>query len=430
MVWGVLGSGLLVGACGEEDVPSRSRFAIERTLEDCAFASRAIDPDEPTSFGVNAEQLVRWIVAEHSGPLEWQNHIAAFGPEVGLSQISLQVEQRDSPRWIEARIENPQGREVYCRNSLVLPVRLHVSTAGGALDETLDTTLLASSRDLASGSVLLPTNSLLGSFFNGPAVAASAPVPALILAFDLLPYAQRGTLEYDRAQPVAGLDDAAVIAHFPPLGTCPDDQFAIDPLQPIHDVSRADVIDQLNSDSPVTIEPGATTLELSFEDTGEPTCAAIRSPDGITSFDFSARATLRSSDGRVDGNVSAKTTALFAVELGGVPGEPQLASVVAERSSFHESPAEASAAASEYAIREPLDFSDYPRQYIDFSQQVAGATQGGWLRAIGLAPASPPCERTPDPRTDCLTPTGVFELRWGNRELLRPTPFASERTLP
>jgi hypothetical protein len=104
--------------------------------------------------------------------------------------------------------------------------------------------------------------------------------------------------------------------------------------------------------------------------------------------------------------------------------------VNAERSSFHESPAEASAAAGDYAILEPLDFSGYPRQYFDFSHQVSEATRGGWLRAIGLRPASPPCERTPDPRTNCQSPTEVFGLRWGNRELLPPTPFAPDGTLP
>jgi hypothetical protein len=170
---------LLLCACaGGTDTgnPNDDRTTNTEGGGSCDEAARPLELDEITPLGVSAAELLSWVGGTHTETLAWQDSAASFGPEHGRSEITIEVESLGA-RFIDRSPKQSSGGagtlaipEIAliggdpCADSVALDVRLHLSTAGGALDETVETTLQARARDYATGQLTLPTDLLTGSF--------------------------------------------------------------------------------------------------------------------------------------------------------------------------------------------------------------------------------------------------------------------------
>jgi hypothetical protein len=397
-------SAALLLACGDRDepiYPPGLQWSEPGRVARCGFAAHEIGRDEPTPFGVSAGEMLDWLIGEHRTQLGWHNVLEAFGPEQGISELTLRIEERGPARWVEPRRESPDGAEVYCGPELFFEVRMSLETSGGALAESMDTTLIGTSGERVSGTVRMDTAHLQGTFHNDPELDSEIdPKPALLLSFELAPHGRRGSLEYERSHE-PGLGSNSRIAEFPYPNPCALDAMPLDDVADIAGVPRAEVIARLNAPSPVQLNGSSATLGLSFSDYGGPGCLTTYS-DSAASFRFAARAALHASDGSIDGTVDV-TTKAYVID-GAFKGADAFSLIDSS------DPQRLAAAARAHGLSQLPDSFGGERVRFDFSHQSNDAATGGWLRALGLKP-KPNC--SPYPGDPCLIQTELFGREWG-----------------
>lgn len=368
--------------------------------ETCDEQRRELALDEATSLGVSARHVLDLASGEHRETLAWQAPSGVtYGPESGTGEITIAVEPRGAARFVE-RTPKSQGSgeegglalllpENECPAAIEVDVRLHIATAGGALNETLDATLEATSGELVVGNVRLPTDTLAGSFEVEVPVQAGfelTKAPALTLAFGISPYGSVGELGV--SSEVRSLDGMAIgqggvprIAHFPAENFCGSAAVSIARDQVIRGVSIQGVLDRLNALSPTSLQPGGAELSLDFSTSTERMCVQLGAPPSAPLLvEFPGQVRLRAADENIDGSIDV------SVAAEAIDGE--LVSVTANASTFTSDPVAAAALASEFAIQEPLDFSSYDGGAFEFSsasESSGGAS--GLLRAHALREA-------------------------------------------
>jgi len=377
----------------------------------CDQTVRALDLDEATALGVSANDLLSWVSGEHRETLAWQDTNASYGPEHGRSEISLEIGPLGA-RFIDRRPKErtDDGREeghtliepdiaLYgdpCADSIALDVRVHVSTSGGALDETLDATLEARAPDFVTGQLSLPLDALNGSFEADVPVPPGFVVrgsPRLVLSLGVSEYGSTGELglssEFESTDgQAASQGGLGVLARFPADNFCGTSSISISADQTLRGVSMASVLERLNSASPAAIDGSAATLQLEYTSLAGQVCVALDGPlGGQTVLSFPGSVRLRSSDQRMDGTL--------AVTLSGEATGGRLESSRAEASEYLVDPDAAAAAARSFAIRAPLDFSSYDGGAFQFSTEVTDTEAVGALIAYGLDQAD--CVTNPPP---------------------------------
>lgn len=161
--------------------------------------SELTDSDAITSVGLSTQALLNMVTGEHHETLAWLGNPSSYSPESGMSGIVLTVEPLGRVWLVEREPAQPAPGEQRGNLDLVVPdldcpdlleveVSLRILTDGGALDETVDVTLHASSPDYASLGVELPTDSLIGTFQANEVVPEGFELtraPTLVLNADI-----------------------------------------------------------------------------------------------------------------------------------------------------------------------------------------------------------------------------------------------------
>lgn len=383
---------LLLCACSKDDNGTLDPGDLEDpdALPQCQVGERDIGLDEATPIGASASELFRWIAGQHTEPLLWLSpsstgdsyaRLDGFGPEQGSSQLQLDFEPIGAR--LLTRIPLDEASADLCPTSLGLDVNLHVSTAGGALDERVQTTLEATRADFAALQALyVPIDSLQGSFAAQISVKPGfdySASPQLWLSLTLSEAGVAGKLVL-----VSRVSNGrAQFGSVPEIGRFPDDS---EPCQDgtylaaadhsVDGVSRDAVLQQLNGASPALLDGGSATMELEYTGVGARACVQPGSAASPTTLWFPATTRLHSSDGRVDGSI--QTTLLW-----GDTGSGALHSHAAARSELSD-PATAAAAAPSYALLDPIDFSGFDGGSFEFQADVDVASSSGSLIANGV----------------------------------------------
>lgn len=377
--------------------------------ETCDEQRRELLLEEPTSLGVSARDVLDLASGEHRETLAWlaPSDGVTYGPESGTGEITIVVEPLGAARFVERAPKSPGSGEEggglllfapdgACPDAIELDVRLQISTAGGALNETVDTTLEATSGELVVGNLRLSTDALTGSFEVDVPVQPGfeqTKAPELTLALGISPYGSVGELGV--SSEVRSLDGAALgqggvprLAHFPAENFCGSSAISIEREQVIRGVSIQGVLDRLNAQSPATLDPGGAALSLDFSTDTERMCVELGAPASVsTSIQFPGQVQLRAPNENIEGSVVVSFTAAAV--------EGELVGVSANASVFTDDPVEAAARASDFAIHEPLDFSSYDGGAFEFSIEESSGGVNGMLRAYGLREA------------DCVSQTPV-----------------------
>ena len=358
----------------------------------CQVAERSLDLDEATSIGATASELFRWIAGPHTEPLRWLNpntagdeyaRLDGFGPEQGSSQLQLDFEPIGARLLTRTALD--EASVGLCTTSLALDVNLHLSTAGGALDEQLQTTLETTQVDFAALQPLyLPIDSLLGSFMAQISVKQGfdyTQSPRLWLSLTLSEAGATGDLALVSlvSNGRGALGSLPKIASFPDDSErCQDSMYLVAPDHSVAGVSRDAVLQQLNGASPALLDGGPATMELEYTALGERACVQPAFGANPTTLWLPATVRLHSSDGRVDGSIP--TTLWADSDSGALQSRANSRSVVSDLAS-------AAATAPSYGLVEPINFSGYDGASFEFQANVSVAEDSGSLRVDGVTNA-------------------------------------------
>jgi hypothetical protein len=363
--------------------------------------------EQNSPLGVSAADLVAWVAGTHRETLLWQDSSGTFGPEHGRSEVTIEIEPLGAHFITRSVAQSGDGREEGgvlidiafaeepCPDAIQLDVRLHISTAGGALDETLVTTLEATSDDYVTGNIALPIDSLNGSFeaeVAAPRNFVPRGTPKLNVSFGLSPYGNTGQFglssEFVSTDgQVAAQGGIGILARFPADDFC-ESGVSVAADQSVRGVSVADVLEQLNGASPARIDGSTATLNLSFTSSALRYCVSLSGPETAShQVQVPGRVTLSSSDQRINGS--------FDVTLLGEGLSGELLASRANANAFLLDRAQANAARAQFGIQQALDFSSYDGGAFDFSVNVENGSASGSLGAYGLDQAD--CVTNPQP---------------------------------
>ncbi len=376
----------------------------------CGESARALSLEEGTELDFSAAQVLAWAGGEHRESLLWRDESATFEPEHGRSELTLTVEPLGA-RFIDrapraasdGREEGPGiglGEIDYlndpCADSIAIDVRLGISTAGGALAETVDTTLHARASDALTGSVSLPLDQLSGSFeaeVTAPRNSVLRGSPKLQLNFTLSRYGNTGEFglltEFESVDgSAAGQGGIGQVARFPADDYCEQGGISASGAQSVRGVSPAAVLEQLSQLSPAALDGSNATLQLAFESDAQSVCVRLDGPEsGTTSIDFPGRVTLTASDQSLDGELD--------VTLTGEASAGVLERSSASLSRFISDRASAAQELASSPVQQSFDLSNYDGAGIDFSTTVSADEALGSFTVFGLDEAD--CVRNPPP---------------------------------
>lgn len=388
--------------------------------DNCTEEETEVDPGGPAPLGFNPQLIVDLVAGEHTSSLQWLDSQTEYGPESGLSEITLNITPIGAPLFVdrEVRMSSNDGREedsiglgeiyVVCNDSIRLNVSIHMTTAGGAFDEIVETTIEANTADFASGSFSIDLTEVSGAFEAMP-----VPPPNFVLTKSSLT-AQLGFTSYgsvgafDISSEFRSTDGAAIggstggavgegsyggIAHFPAENFCGRAAVSVTKDQVVRGLSMGQALDALNAMSPeqVRFQSGAPSdLTLAFTSTEARVCARFDeavygdTTAGNMTLEFPGSVRLISTDGRIDGTVPLKVTT-------SVEGGRQ--EIRAEGTIDSQTAAGAAGLPAQFGIQDPVDFSAYDGGFVQLLTLVAPDRTGGSLRAYGLD--VPVCDTTP-----------------------------------
>jgi hypothetical protein len=383
----------------------------EGTSSLCTENARPLELEEGTELGFSAAQVLGWAGGEHRESLLWLDQSASFEPEHGRSELTLTVEPLGA-RFIDRspRASN-DGREEGgpaialaeidyandpCADSIALDVRIGIATAGGALAETVETTLQARASDAVTGSVALPVDALGGTFqaqIETPRGFVARGTPKLTLGFTLSRYGNTG--EFGLSSEFVSSDGNAVgqggtgrIARFPADGYCEQGGVSATGSQGVRGVSIAAVLEQLSTISPARLDGSGATLELEFQSAAQSLCVQLDGPEsGTTRVEFPGRVSLSASDQSLDGELE--------VTLAGEASAGVLTQSSATLNRFISDREQAALALSDSPVQRSFDLSNYDGAAIDFTTTVSDVEALGALIVSGLDEAD--CVRNPPP---------------------------------
>jgi hypothetical protein len=169
----------------------------EATSGACTVTTtRDIATDEATSLGFSAAEVLAFVAGTHKETLTWNPQQYSYEPEHGAQALDLTVAQKGTPRFVEYTESHSSGIELalapgQCGDAIEIDADITMHTAGGALDETLSTTLLVRNDKLVRFSLQPVATKLKGSLAITPPAGATT---LLYLDGQLTPYGTSGTL--------------------------------------------------------------------------------------------------------------------------------------------------------------------------------------------------------------------------------------------
>jgi len=132
-------------------------------VADCTpVQEQEVDLDQLSALGFSADQVLSWANGAHTASLEWNQDpgLVVFGPETGLSSITVEIEATGTTALYVVPPPEACGEP-----RLEMAVSVSVFTESGALDEQFDAKLWASTEQEASLQAELDLGALDGSFF-------------------------------------------------------------------------------------------------------------------------------------------------------------------------------------------------------------------------------------------------------------------------
>jgi hypothetical protein len=158
--------------------------------------TRDIETDEATSLGFSATDVLAFVAGTHKETLTWNPQEYSYEPEHGAQALELTIAQKGTPRFVQYTEKHSSGIELalqpgQCGDAIEIDADITLHTAGGALDETLSTTLLVRNDKLVRFSLQPDATKLKGSLAITPPAGATT---LLYLDGQLTPYGTSGTL--------------------------------------------------------------------------------------------------------------------------------------------------------------------------------------------------------------------------------------------
>lgn len=340
-----------LGAAGCAGGQTGGEFGAENgtggggTLEggsSCEEDATELELDEVSPLGFAAEDVLGLAEGTHEATLTWVPDGSAMATttlEPGITEVTLVVEVAGPASFVDAEppSSGSSGGMIelgwVCPDRVDVPVTVTLTTADGALDETLDGTLSAT--DAGSATLLVPIelDELEGTFsFEVVSPEGGVPIQTrLEVVFGEGIFAGRlsGTIEQrtDQVATAAG----AVYAEWG-YGACEHGEYPVDP-EAAGAVTSAALLDVVNGASPLAVTWGdgtETTLSLAAV-ADEPTVCWRPASEALgypeDAYLLSAEVTLTSADGRLD---AVQAVTLEASAADGAPTAIALRSASAQ----------------------------------------------------------------------------------------------------
>jgi hypothetical protein len=134
----------------------------EETDDGCVFATSPLSLHEPSPLGFSAGQALALAEGERSAAFSWlQSPGVAYGPESGKGEVRVVTSLAGSAKF--ARVDASRSL-LLCEDQVLIPTRIALATAGGALDESFTANLIAKTADEAMVSELVASADLNGAF--------------------------------------------------------------------------------------------------------------------------------------------------------------------------------------------------------------------------------------------------------------------------
>ncbi|MDD9933224.1 MAG: hypothetical protein OXT09_06460 [Myxococcales bacterium] len=311
--------------------------------EGCEDDAQVVAVDEVTPLGFSAAQILAFVEGAHEETLVWHaGQGVTVEPESGEQALSIEVERGDGEiRYVDSS-PDPNGATlggeigVACRSRLEIDVLLRLRSAGGALDERFEATLVARSEQLASVR-LRPDPSELGGALRITSQLEGYVLAQLDLDIDFTPFGSSGRLVSflemrtqdaisESAATGAGPDGA--VATWGGAGSCADaHSVALGLDDAVLGNSGRDVVDVLNAVDSAALRYGDgtdTTAMLAFTARGEHACVVLEGEpfgDGsdVGQIELRGQLRLQAEDGRVDASWE-----VIALALPGEDGPTQV----------------------------------------------------------------------------------------------------------
>ncbi len=361
--------------------------ACEETLTELAL-------DETSPLGFAAADVLALAEGTHEATLTWapdESATATTTLEPGTTEVALVVEAAGPASFVDAAppSSGDSGGTIDlawdCPDRVAVPVTVTLTTADGALDETLDGTLSATSA--GSAELVLPVDlDELEGTLSFEVVSPEGGVPTqttLEVVFGEGIFAGRlgGTIVKQTSQ--VAMATSATYAEWG-YGACERDAFPVDPQSP-GAITGEMLLDVVNGTSPLAVTWGdgtETTLTLTAASGDPAVCLRpanerLGYPDAV--YLLAAEATLLSADGRLD---AVQTIAIEATAAEGSPTALTLRSASVQ-------PVEPAEFADVYGLS-GVDLGDATDAYLTLEIQVLvegdAATAEGALTVFGTPP--------------------------------------------
>jgi hypothetical protein len=147
------------------------------THELCDLRLTPVAADDASRLGFSPSQVLALAEGERTADFEWlPSPQFPYGPESGPSSAALGITGLGDAKLAEVVTPWP-----CCADELKVRVRVSLTTAGGALDESFDAELVARRAESASLTFLLDAERLGGSLAFDPAALGRAKVERLQL---------------------------------------------------------------------------------------------------------------------------------------------------------------------------------------------------------------------------------------------------------
>ncbi len=368
----------------------------------CEEDTTELELDEVSPLGFSAEDVLALAEGTHEATLTWAPDEASMATttlESGTTAVTLVVEAAGPASFVDAEPPSSGGTVGMialgrvCPDRVDVPVTVTLTTADGALDETLEGTLSAT--DAGSATLLVPIelDELEGTLsFEVVSPEGGVPIQTrLEVVFGEGIFAGRlsGTIEQrtDRVATAAG----ATYAEWG-YDACEQGAFPVDPGSP-EAITSAALLEVVNGASPLAVTWGdgtETTLSLAAVADGPTVCWRPASEElgyPEDAYLVSAEVTMTSADGRLD---AVQGVTLEAAAANGAPTAITLRSAGAQ-------PVEPEEFEDSYGLT-GVELGDATDAYLtlDLDFQIEGDTvvAEGALTVFGIPPTD--CVNTPN----------------------------------
>lgn len=412
----LIGLSLLAAACSNAggqtgDLSGQNGEQGEGTVDspaNCKEERRKLGSfDEVTDLG-SANGLLSFAERSFDAPLTWQPrtgqawHVA---PESGQSSIHVEVTRGEHAYYVTSTPKSTDDRSDLPSTGLVeslcpaprLAVDAHVtvSSEGGALAETFDTTLYASYRGVASFSVPLDLEKLGGSLaidYDDPQVELVQVGLGATLTDSGMTGSVSGIVQRTTADAVSAGAGGGVIAVWPASPACASDPYSdlsgigVTGSQNALGITGDAAAELLARTTPASVtwrDGTSTELTLGVELSGDG-CLRASTIYGIEGGGarYPARFTLTSSDGRLNAAYDGVLQSTPNGDANGVHGEAFLELMLDQMTQSGFDGVEVPAEAERLGVRFSVDVD-------------GGGRASGLVQLNGLA--DPPCVTDPAP---------------------------------